>query len=315
MKKLARSAVLFVAIGLVLYGLAYLGAERLLYRTGDTNPFYKMATAREQRFDWLILGASHAMPLDFADFNAYMERETGLRILNLATPGTGPLYNRFVLESFLQRYQAANLLYVADSFAFYSATWNEERFADAKLLRRTPFSLPVLGRLLAYSAREGVDLLAVLDYATGFSKVNNRERFRRDIWEGEAKFERVHRHSTSQERKRIQYLYPGGATDPDALARNLDTFDKLLAVAQGHGMHVVVIKTPVPPSFRQALPGEAAFDAALSDLLAKRDVPYRDFSAVPTEPRFFFDTDHLNRTGLTEFFNRDFKAVLMGQRP
>ena len=59
--------------------------------------------AEKREFDWVILGASHAMPLDFADFNAQMQHETGLQIINLASPGTGPLYNRFVLEHFCAR--------------------------------------------------------------------------------------------------------------------------------------------------------------------------------------------------------------------
>mgnify|MGYP000660488966 CR=1 FL=1 len=91
---LRRSAMLFLSIGLVLYLALYALAEWLTYRTGDTNPFFKMATAERTEFDWVILGASHAMTLDFADFNDFMEGETGLAILNLATPGTGPLYNQ-----------------------------------------------------------------------------------------------------------------------------------------------------------------------------------------------------------------------------
>src|SRR3972149_6550459 len=120
MKRQAGSALLFVAIGLALYASVYTAAERLMFRTAHSNPFFKIATAREDPIDWVILGASHAMPLDFGDFNAWMEQQTGLRILNLAAPGAGPLYNRFVLEEFLRRHRARNLLYAADSFAFYA---------------------------------------------------------------------------------------------------------------------------------------------------------------------------------------------------
>src|SRR3990172_4200448 len=221
MRTLGKTALIFTAIGLVLYLVLYVAAEWLLYRTGDTNPFYKTATATETSFDWVILGASHAMPLDFADFNDVMERETGLKIINLATPGTGPLYNRFVLEQLLQDRRVAKVLYVLDSFAFYSSTWNEARFADAKLLRRTPFQTALAWRLLDYGLTEGVDARAALDYVTGFSKINNPERFQRDIWEGEAQFERVHRPSASATAKRIAYLYPEAAPDPGALTRYL----------------------------------------------------------------------------------------------
>lgn len=310
MKTLGRSALLFVAIGLLLYAGVYYGAERLLYRTGDSNPFFKIATAGDRSYDWVILGASHAMPLDFEDFNAFMERETGLRILNLATPGTGPLYNRFVLQHFLRRHRTANLLYVLDSFAFYSRTWNEDRFADAKLLRRTPFEPAVARRLLDYSMHERVNALAVLDYVTGFSKINNRERFQRDIWEGEAKFDRVYRPSAAADRKRIAYLHPAPAPDPAIFSRYLQAFATLIASSRWEGVRVIVIKTPVPARFHGQLPDEAMFDDAIRRLLAPGQVPFHDFSLTMDEPRFYFDTDHLNRAGLTAFFARHLKAIL-----
>jgi hypothetical protein len=310
MKSLAKSALLFIAIGLALYCGAYYAAERIMDRTGRSNAFFKIAKLQEPAVDWLILGASHAMPLDFADFNAGMERETGLKIVNLATTGAGPLYNRFVLEHFLRQHRSRNLLYVLDSFAFYSRTWNEERFADAKLLRRTPFEPAIARRLWDYVLHEGVDPRAALDYVSGFSKINDRERFEPDVWEGEAQFERVYRPSTTATAKRIAYLYPD-KTAEEARARYLVAFSSLVALAQHEGMRVVVVKLPVPPQYRSQLPDEAAFDEALSRVLGPRNIPLRDFSAAITEPRFFFDTDHLNRAGLTEFFNRELKALLV----
>jgi len=308
MKRLGRSAIIFVAIGLAIYAGVYYAAERLMYRNGHSNAFFKIATATEPEFDWVILGASHAMPLDFADFDAQMQRETGLRIINLASPGTGPLYNRFVFEQFLEQHRAKNLLYVLDSFAFYSRLWNEDRFTDAKLLRGTPFKLATA--LWRYNRREGVDARAVLDYVTGFSKINNRERFQEDMWEGEPQFDRVYRPSASAVKSRIAYLYPD-ATTPAALSRYLTAFSGLLELAEGRGVHVVVIKMPAPGQFRAQLPAETAFDEAISRLLAGRAVPFRDFSPDFDEPRFYFDTDHLNRAGLTEFLSRDLKAILV----
>ncbi|MFN3656558.1 MAG: hypothetical protein ACK4UO_04795 [Pseudolabrys sp.] len=313
MGRFGRSALLFVAIGLALYACIYYAAEQLLYRTGKSNPFYKIATSERADFDWVILGASHAMPLDFADFNSLMERETGLRIINLASPGTGPLYNRFVLEQFLTTHRSRNLLYVVDSFAFYSALWNEERFADAKLLRRTPASPAIALRLLDYSRHDGVDPRAVLDYVSGFSKINNRERFETDVWEGEKQFDRVYRTSTTAVRSRIDYLYPKPPTDA-ALSRYLTEFEKLITLAREHGARVAIIKMPVPSQFRSRLQNEAAFDAAISRLAATLQVSFRDFSQALDEPRYYFDTDHLNRAGLTEFFNREIKQILMGRR-
>jgi len=310
MRQLAKSAVLFVAIGLLLYGALYYASERLVYRTGKSNPFYKIAVADQPRFDWVILDASHAMPFDFADFSAFMEKETGLRILNLATQGTGPLYNRFAFEQFLGEHRTRNLLYIADSFAFYLPTWNEERFTDAKLIRRTPFEPAIAQRLLSYCLHEGVDPRAFLDYLTGFSKINNHERFERDIWEGEKQFDRVFRSSPTMIKSRITYLYPKPSTSA-GLAHYLGVLDDIVTLAGRQGTRVVVIKVPVPPDFYRQMPDEAGFDAALGDLLAKRQIAFLDFSSSLTESRFYFDTDHLNRTGVTEFFEKNLKAIFL----
>lgn len=312
MRALLKPALLFIAIGLAIYAALFFAAERLMLRTGHSNAFFKIASARADTFDWVILGASHAMPLDFADFNARMERDTGLRILNLAGPGTGPLYNRFVLEHLLSRRQARNVLYVADGFAFYSRTWNEERFADAKLLRRTPFEPAIAARLWDYVRREGVDARAWLDYASGFSKINNRERFERDLWEGEAQFERVYRPSAAAVKKRTAYLYPEPVAEA-TLARYLEELAAIAALARAAGVRLVVVKMPVPAQFRAQLPGEAAFDAALSRMLAAQQACFADFSAALDEPRLYFDTDHLNRNGLTEFVKRSLAPMLVSR--
>jgi hypothetical protein len=312
MQRLGKSALLFVAIGLAIYALVYYAAEQLMYRTGKSNPFFKIATVERSEFDWVILGASHAMPLDFVDFNAFMERETGLKILNLASPGTGPLYNRFVFEHFASKHRAKNLLYVVDSFAFYSPAWNEERFADAKLLRRTPLKPAIARRLFAYSRQAGVDPRAVLDYVSGFSKINNRERFEPDIWEGEKQFDRTFRPSAAATRSRIAYLYPN-APDEAQLSRYLSEFETLIGEAQRREMGIVVIKTPLPADFRRRLPDEQKFDMAMSAVLRARQMPFYDFSAAMDEPRFYFDTDHLNRAGLGQFFQNSLRELL--ERP
>ena len=310
MKQLGKSALLFVAIGLLIYAALSFATERLLLRNGHSNAFFKIATAERSDYDWVILGASHAMPLDFNGFNALMQRETGLHILNLAAQGTGPLYNCFVFEHFLRAHRTCNLLYVVDSFAFTTRTWNEERFSDAKLIRGTPVS-PALARLMwTYVRHDGVDPRALLDYVSGFSKINNRERFQRDAWEGEAQFDRVYRSSATAVAKRIVYLFPDRPA-PDLRAHYLDTFAALIALARRHGVRVVAVKLPVPALFRERLPDEAAFDVAIRRVLTEQTVPLRDFSAVLDNPSLYFDTDHLNRAGVTALFETRLKALLL----
>ncbi len=309
MKRPVISALAFVAIGLLIYAVTYWAAEQLVYRNGHTNPLFKIATAGQAPVDWVVLGASHAMPLDFADFNAEMQRDTSLKILNLASPGTGPLYNRFVLEEFLRSRRTRGIIYVLNSFAFYSRAWNEDRFGDAKLIRAAPFDPATARHLLQYSRSDGVDARAFLDYVSGFSKINNRDRFQRDMWEGEAQFDRVYRPSTTAVSKRIAYLYPQPRSET-AFARYLQELAAIIATARRHGARVIAIKLPVPAEFRGRLPGEAAFDEAAGRLLASHNVPFHDLSSAISEPRFFFDTDHLNRSGLKELLARHLKSIL-----
>jgi hypothetical protein len=305
-----KSAFLFAVIGLVIYAGLFGAAEWLLYKTGKSNAFFKIATADQTDYDWVILGASHAMPLSFSDVNSVMERETKTKIINLASPGTGPLYNRFAFEQFLQGHNTKNLLYVVDSFAFYYSEWNEDRFSDVKLLRRTPFDLRLARRLLTYCWKEEVDPRALLDYTTGFSKINNRERFEVDVWEGEKQFDSVYRSSASAIKSRISYLFPSSDRET-SMARYIAQFGELLDTAHRQNVRVVLIKMPVPAAFEAALPNEKAFNEALQGTLAGRGIGLQDFSGKLDEPRFYFDTDHLNRAGVSELFARYLKALLM----
>jgi hypothetical protein len=312
MRGLARRALGFVGLGVVLYALLFAAAEQLVLSTGHSNPFYKIATLQSPTVDWVVLGSSHAMPLDFGDTRQVLQRETGLQFVNLAATGAGPLYSRFVLEQFLREHRTRNVLVVIDSFAFYSRTWNEERFEDAKLLARAPFDRATAGDLWRYVRTQRVPARAWLDYATGFSKINNRDRFQPDRWEGESQFERVWRPSTSAVRKRMQYLYPDH-TSPVMRERYLGELPTLTALASRSGARVLVVKLPTPAQYRGELPAEASFDAALARVLARAAVPYRDFSQALPQPQFYFDSDHLNRAGVGEFLARQLMPLLASE--
>jgi len=224
-------------------------------------------------------------------------------------PGTGPLYNLFVLERFLRTHRTRNLLYVVDSFTFTSRAWNEDRFSDAKLIRGTPFEAAIAQLMSNYVRHDGVSPRALLDYLTGFSKINNRDRFQRDVWEGEAQFDRVYRSSATAISKRIAYLYPD-AMAPGVIARYLRDFASLVEIARQHNIRIIAIKLPTLALFHNQLPNEAAFDLVSTQVLTDHAVPLHDFSAALDDPRFYFDTDHLNRAGVTELFQRWLKPLL-----
>ena len=84
--------------------------------------------------------------------------------------------------------------------------------------------------------------------------------------------------------------------------------------ARDRDIRVTVIKLPVPQQFYATLPDEAAFDRALGDLLASKGARFADFSTAMGDPRFYFDSDHLNRQGVEAFVKTYLGSILTGQR-
>jgi hypothetical protein len=293
-----RRAALFTGIGLVLYAGLYAAAEALVYRYAERNRFFTIRTAPSDTHDYVIVGASHAAVFDYEDMNARLEQLTGARVLNLAEVGSGVVVNRLLLDYFFERQTTAAVVYVLDSFVFYSSEWNEDRLRDTSLFTRAPFD-PALAALLLQTPG---GRLAALDYVAGFSKINNPDRFEPDVFpDAGTRFERAYRPIPQIDQTRIEYLYPG-AVEPEHLERYLTAFEGLVGDVLDRGARLIVVRPPIPARVRKQLAGEAAFDEQLRARLARYDVEWHDFSAVANDEKFFYDTDHLNREGVMNFF-------------
>jgi hypothetical protein len=269
-----RVAALFVGIGVVLYLGLYAAAEWLVYQRADRNRFFMVRTAPSVEYDHVILGASHAAVFDFDDMNRRLEEATGARVLNLAVVGGGVAVNRLLLDYFLAAHRTKAVVYVVDSFAFYSPDWNERRLEDARLFQRAPFD-PALVRVLV---RDQASWRVTLDYASGFSKINNPDRFGADRPAETARFDRRYRAVEQIDRQRIEYLYPVGMDGDEAhryLQRYMAEFEALVAGARNRGVRVVLVRPPLPPRTRALMPDESGFDAALTALAGCTTCPPR----------------------------------------
>lgn len=301
-----KQAVWFVLIGIVLYLGLYAVSEYLVHQNTVRNRFYLVKTAPYQTYDHVILGASHAAVFDYADMNAQLEEMTGARILNLSTLGGGITVNRLLLDYFLARHETGNVVYFLDSFAFYSPEWNEERVKGVELYQRAPFD-PVLARLLFQRAETRP---VALGYLLGFYKINDPDRFTTDISEEEAnRFDRTYRPIAQIDRQRMAYLYPE-EIDADVFQRYLADFEEMIRQLKARDVNVIVVKPPIPERVYAMLPQEAQFDAAVQAILQRHDVAFHDFSLVNNDQAFFFNTDHLNRTGVLNFYENHLVDVL-----
>jgi hypothetical protein len=212
-----------------------------------------------------------------------------------------------LLEYFLVEHRTSTVVYFVDSFVFYSREWNEDRFLDARLFYRAPFD-PALGWILL---RTPASRSIAFDYISGFSRINNRNRFEPDISEEEsARFHRVYRPVTQIDQQRVDYLYPMVNDATACRAHYLAQFEDLIRYSQSRNVRFMVIKPPIPSRIYRRIPGEAEFDAALNEALHRHGVEFHDFSLVDNDEKFFYDTDHLNRSGVLEFFDHHLKGLL-----
>jgi hypothetical protein len=148
------------------------------------------------------------------------------------------------------------------------------------------------------------------DYVSGFSKINNRDRFAADVTPEEAsRFTRTYRPVRQIDQQRLEYLYPKNI-DAAAFDSYLSQFEELIQLAQSRNMRVIVIKPPIPERVAREIPGEDQFDARLKAIVDRRGVQFHDFTHVGNDDKLFYDTDHLNRDGVLNFFEHSLKPLL-----
>ena len=285
------------------------GAEILVRDTGDKNRFFKIATAPLEHYDRVILGASHAMPLDYDDMNGVLEQASGRSIMNLSIEGGGVLPARFMLDYFL-------------AAAFHGRGYLFPRLVRVLLdaVERGPAERSRV--VPPRAARPGAGGRALEPRLRPADAARLPERLLQDQQReplraghpgcARPKFAKVYKPIAQIDRQRIAYLYPP-EIDPAEFRRYLGELERLIARTRDAGADFVVVKPPTPARYRDNLPDEADFDAAVAEVLARNDVPYRDLSQTIREDPYFYDTDHLNRDGITRFIEQDFLEILKGE--
>ncbi len=307
----AKLWTLFVVAGLGIYAAVYAHAEHLVMTHGEHNRWFMVATAPQKDYDIVILGASHAMPLGYDDMNEALEEATETSIINLSLEGGGVVPARFNLDYFLAEHATKNVLYVLDSFVFYSRQWNEERISDPKLTVRAPFDPALAATMWRYPTAR--DLLP--GYLSGFYKINNADRYAADIAENEGKaFDKVYKANAMIDRQRLAYLFPK-VIDQDLMNGYLAQFKEMAEMLHKRGIKLTVIRTPIPNRVSQKLTGEAEFNAKIEEILSPLGFALHDFSGVDNDEAFFYDTDHLNRAGVTNFMDNRLIELLKGLKP
>lgn len=179
---------------------------------------------------------------------------------------------------------------------------------DVELYRRAPWDAGLAALLL----REPAARQAALGYISGFVKINDSSRFDPDLFEAEGtRFDRSYRPIAQIDRQRIEFLYP-----PEVREASLEEspylaeFERMIEDVQAAGRRFIVVRPPIPERIREMLPNEATFDAKLREVLARHGVELYDFTSVANDPELFYDSDHLNRDGVLNFYEQHFADVI-----
>lgn len=301
--------VLFLAIGALLYAGLFVWSDRALRSGPARNPFLSMASPSEGA-DWLILGASHAIPLGIADMPGRITQRTGQRIRVLALTGAGPFVLRLVAERWFMDHRSRGVVILLDDFAFAHRRWNRDRLGDDDLLPKIPADIRT-ARVLARAIPRGLSWKTWLAQVTGFARINDRRRLAPPTWSAEDRFDSSPRPSPAALRSRVAFLFPGG-DDDGTVGRALDELEATILLARAQGARVVLLRPPLPDAFRAAVPEVPGLASGLAELVQRLDVPLVDHSALIPEPRYYFDTDHLNRSGVTRWLDLGLGGVLAG---
>lgn len=308
-----------IAVAVVIGALLYLGlatyVESRVRAHGNRNPFFKVATTDLSEPQLLILGSSRALPLVYDDMNDVVQERLGVPVTNLAMQGSGIVPNRLLVDYFLRKHGADDVLgvvYVLDSFAFNSPEWNEDRLIDVGIWQRAPLDQQLAASLWSATRELNVPASVFWNYVTGFPKLNDPAGWNEpDVWPDEAKFDSEYFPNSLQEQARIAYLYPRDA-DESVRPAYEEHFRQLAAELSGLGIPMVVVSPPLREAFLGVVPGEAEFKERLRAQLDELGIPFFDFSSGGYEDELFLDPDHLNRAGALRFLEQDLAPMVEG---
>ena len=173
--------------------------ERLIDPYAVRNRFFAVHAAPPARYDFVVLGASHAAVFDYRDMTRQLEGMSAAKIMNLSVVGGGVVPNALLFDYFLYagtRPRTCSTSSIRSRSTRRSGT--RSGWQDRRLFVRAPFDPSLAGLLL----RSGAPLSAVADYVSGFSKINNPDRFGADRPAEAARFDRRYRAVDQIDRQR-----------------------------------------------------------------------------------------------------------------
>lgn len=254
------------------------------------------------RFDFLMLGTSHAEKFSLWHNHERVERMLGKKIMNLSEGGGGGgLVNQFIyFQYFLQKgNKAAALVYFIDPFVFY----NDDLDFNPYVYEKEPFYWDFLWLAL----KNGIPEASLWNYFR--SKIKPFWwQLRPETETGKSDF--LERADTSILKTRLAVIYSNGM-DEKVRERKLETFFQIVGTAEAQNIRVFFV---IPPTLLGTLPGTDKLTELLKKLKSEGRADFLDARNALTDPTLYYDHDHLNTAGITAFTEQYLKPFLEGKR-
>ncbi|MEK9173459.1 MAG: hypothetical protein AAB594_02735 [Patescibacteria group bacterium] len=256
------------------------------------------------KYDLVILGTSHAREFSNGDNHQVVQAMLGKSFLNLSKSLAGVLPQKFYLSYFFkEKNKTEKILYFIDPFVLYSIDANEER-----LFNDEPFRMDVLWGL----AENGFSKTVIYNYL----KSNiSRLKINPLAWlPFEPNLGTKNKYRAGGDFKPIDVKlldqtvgnYYNGL-DEQEFSKSALRLKNIIELAEQHQARMVFV---IPPTQWRIDPGKEDAKKLMFDLKEKHQVEFHDLSESVKNPKFYKDSDHLNKDGVVYFTERFLKPIL-----
>jgi len=298
MKELVIKAVIFLGINFSL-ALVAVNVPQYLYSWNNANTDSNLKIIPEnQKFDLLIMGTSRARGLSRGKSHAFLERVLRKRVINIARGGGGGIVpESLYFEWFVTRGNSADvIIYAIDPFVFFSDLWNRKRFFAT--------DEPLDFGFLCLMVKKHISTTVVWNYILSKFTVDwlldRPQNF-------EKKQKKLNRNDPEAVHKRIQSLYLEGVKEV-TFRRYSKAFETLVQQMSRHANRVVLLFIPTLLGHE---PGQDKVAELCRKLTEKyRNVEFYDMASAMQFPLFFYNHDHMNNQGVSQFVLKYLKPIL-----
>ncbi len=289
MKHSLFKILIFIGLNALLLVMALLlvhWIEPKYERTNTTTEATFSAIPKNHKYDFVIMGTSHAREFSRSANHEMVEQLTGKTFFNLSKgAGHGGLIpNIMAWRLFLQRgNKTQHIIYFVDPWIFYSSKWNEENYCFE--------DEPVRPDILMLGITNGMSTGTIINYLK--SKLKPSYLFAPQISSvpNEKSLTRADLHLIQ---KQIERNFPDTLSE-DSFKKYSAIFTNFVNQLTQAGIRITFM---LPPTL---LTNEPGHEQTLQLLNSFANIPVYDHSRLITNPAFYYDHSHLNTAGIRRY--------------